>query len=60
MYSVMAIFKSSIVWGLFEYNEYTAQRISDHPVFLIEQTSGPQLVCRKLTLPHSYSSMIMI
>jgi hypothetical protein len=33
MYSVMAIFKSSIVWGLFEYTEFfIAQRLFDHPV----------------------------
>jgi hypothetical protein len=40
MYSVMAIFKSSLVWGLLEYTEFFippqrkksgAQRLSDHP-----------------------------
>ena len=29
MYSVMAIFKSSIVWELFEYTESGAQRLCD-------------------------------
>jgi hypothetical protein len=38
MYSVIAIFKSSVVWGLFEYTElfiaphWGAQRIFYHPV----------------------------
>jgi hypothetical protein len=32
MNSVMAIFKSSVVWGLFEYTESGAQRHFDHPV----------------------------
>jgi len=32
MYSVMAIFKPSIVWGMFEYTDSGAQRLSDHPV----------------------------
>jgi hypothetical protein len=36
MYSVIAIFKSSIVWGLFKYTEFfNAQRIFDHPVLLL-------------------------
>ena len=34
MYSVMAIFKSSIAWGLFEYIESGAQRLFDHPVHI--------------------------
>jgi hypothetical protein len=34
MYSAMAIFKSSVVWGLFEYTESGAQRLFDHPVVL--------------------------
>jgi len=34
MYSVMAIFKSSIVWGLFEYIKSGAQRLFEHPVRL--------------------------
>jgi len=32
MCSVMVIFRSSIAWGLFDYNESGAQRIFDHPV----------------------------
>jgi hypothetical protein len=32
MYSVMAIFTSSVMWGLFEYTESGAQRHFDHPV----------------------------
>jgi len=33
MYPVMAIFKSSIVRGVFEYTESGAQRLFDHPVY---------------------------
>jgi len=32
MHSVMVIFKSSVVWGLFEYTESGAQRLYDYPV----------------------------
>jgi len=35
MYSVIAIFKSSVVWGLFEYTESGVQRFFDHSVLLI-------------------------
>jgi hypothetical protein len=35
MCSVMAIFKSSIVWGLFKYTKSGAQRLSDHPVLIL-------------------------
>ena len=34
MCSVMAIFKSSIVWGLFEYTGSGAQRLFDHPLYI--------------------------
>ena len=34
MCSVMVIFRSSIAWGLFDYNESGAQRIFDHPIYL--------------------------
>jgi hypothetical protein len=33
-YSVMAIFKSSTVWGLLEHTEAGAQRLFDHPVHM--------------------------
>ena len=39
-YSVMDIFKSSIVWGFFEYTESGAHRQFDHPVLCI-QTNTP-------------------
>jgi hypothetical protein len=42
MYSVMAIFKSSVVWGLFEYAElFIAQSLFDYPVlrFYIQHTA---------------------
>jgi hypothetical protein len=35
MYSVTAIFKSSIWWGLFEYPELGAERVFDHPVLVM-------------------------
>jgi len=33
IYSVMAIFISSIVWGLFEYTDPGAQRLFNHTVY---------------------------
>ena len=41
MYSVMAIFRSSIAWGLFEYSESGAQRHFDHPVSALIQGKLP-------------------
>jgi hypothetical protein len=44
MYSVMAILKSSVVWGLFEYTESGAQRLFYHPVYYV-MVSPLMVVC---------------
>jgi hypothetical protein len=38
MHSVLAILKSSIVWGLFQYTESDAQRLFDHPILVMYVT----------------------
>jgi hypothetical protein len=38
MYSVMAIFNSSIMWGFFEYTELGAQRLFDHSIHIVTGT----------------------